>query len=222
MGLNIGGFYIDPSVNQTEAGPAEKAETLLEPFNRLDPAAEQSGDVPYPEVATAIGTGQDHPLCQPGDAHVQVTSQFNVYNVTTERALYQLFNRTISAHPQLADSVAFHESYSTAVVDRADPNVSTVAFRDHKLLIFFDTRLTPAHAADPEVLGMAREFGRQVRRIWNDGAPDLKPATYVNYTAGDEPLESMYGYNAARLQRLRKIKRKYDPHGRFVYYNPIA
>ncbi|KAI6349208.1 FAD-linked oxidoreductase oxr2 [Pyricularia grisea] len=231
MALNTGGFYIDPSVSQTEpvvswvfgyAGPAEEAEALLEPFNRLKPAAEQSGDVPYPEVATAMGTGQDQPLCQPGDAHVQVTSQFNVYNVTAERALYQLFNRTIAEHPQLADSVAFHEGYSTAAVDRVDPNASAVAFRDRKLLMFFDTRLTPANAANPEVLKMAREFGRQVRRIWNEGAPDLKPATYVNYAAGDEPLESMYGYEPARLKRLREIKRKYDPHGRFVYYNPIA
>lgn len=84
-------------------------------------------------------------------------------------------------------------------MDRADPDISTVAFRDYKLFIFFDTRLISAHAADPEVLGMAKEFGRQVRRIWNNSAPDFKFVIYVNYIIGDEPLKSIYGYNVARL-----------------------
>ncbi|KAL8371158.1 hypothetical protein RB595_001146 [Gaeumannomyces hyphopodioides] len=229
MATNLGLFQMVPSISQTEpaitwvfgyAGPAAEAEALLEPFNRLGPAAQESGDVPYPQVATAMGTGMDQPICEPGYANVQSTSMFNAYNVTAERALYRLMARTIARHPQLASAFALHEGYSTAAVDRADPDASAVAFRRRKLLTLFETRLPPADIT-PENLRLARKFAKEARDVWNAGAPGLEPANYVNYANGDESLQSMYGYEPWRLQRLRALKRQYDPHGRFSYYNPI-
>lgn len=57
--------------------------------------------------------------------------------------------------------------------------------------------------------------------MWNDGQPGRKPTTYVNYAFGTEPLEQMYGHEPWRLEKLRSLKNKYDPFGRFNYYNPI-
>lgn len=45
--------------------------------------------------------------------------------------------------------------------------------------------------------------------------------TYVNYAWGDESLQARYGYEPWRLQKLRELKTKYDPCGKFDFFNPI-
>ena len=59
--------------------------------------------------------------------------------------------------------------------------------------------------------------------MFHDGdEPGRQKNTYVNYAFGDEPIESMYGYEPWRLQRLIALKKKYDPKNAFRYYNPIS
>lgn len=67
----------------------------------------------------------------------------------------------------------------------------------------------------------AQQFAAEVRDLWNAGQPERKPSTYVNYAAGGESLESLYGWEPWRLQRLLRLKAKYDPNNRFRFYNPI-
>ena len=45
---------------------------------------------------------------------------------------------------------------------------------------------------------------------------------YVNYAKGDESVEALYGYEPWRLEKLRKLKKEYDPFGRFNFYAPIV
>ena len=44
---------------------------------------------------------------------------------------------------------------------------------------------------------------------------------YVNYANGDESQGAVFGYEPWRLQRLRELKKRYDPLGRFNFYEPI-
>lgn len=49
---------------------------------------------------------------------------------------------------------------------------------------------------------------------------------YVNYgnttvTMRDAP-EALYGYEPWRLERLRELKKKYDPENVFRYYQPLV
>lgn len=63
---------------------------------------------------------------------------------------------------------------------------------------------------------------QQTVDLWNAGQPSWrKPTAYVNYAAGNEGLEAMYGHEPWRLERLRDLKSQYDPLNRFAYYNPI-
>lgn len=68
---------------------------------------------------------------------------------------------------------------------------------------------------------VAVAYGRQGRAILHAGAPAYPLNTYVNYASSDETLEEKYGYEPWRLARLRALKAKYDPQGRFNFYNPI-
>lgn len=64
-------------------------------------------------------------------------------------------------------------------------------------------------------------FGEGIRRILHDADGGGEMHTYVNYAHGDESLEEVYGYETWRLARLRALKVKYDPLGRFGFYEPI-
>jgi len=48
-----------------------------------------------------------------------------------------------------------------------------------------------------------------------------KPRSYVNYGQGNETLQALYGYESWRLDRLKGLKRKYDPKGQFSFFAPI-
>jgi hypothetical protein len=47
------------------------------------------------------------------------------------------------------------------------------------------------------------------------------PNRYVNFATGDEPKEELYG-DSARLEKLKALKKKWDPMGCFNHYNPIC
>jgi hypothetical protein len=46
--------------------------------------------------------------------------------------------------------------------------------------------------------------------------------TYVNYAFGDESQQAMYGYESWRLEKLKQLKRQYDPRGKFNHLAPIT
>jgi len=61
-----------------------------------------------------------------------------------------------------------------------------------------------------------------MRKALLDGSGSKELHAYVNYAFGDETLQEMYGFETWRVPRLRGLKKKYDPDGRFNYYAPIA
>jgi FAD/FMN-containing dehydrogenase len=70
---------------------------------------------------------------------------------------------------------------------------------------------------------VASDFGERARAFMhrNNGFLDRKPRCYINYGHGDESLEELYGHDEWRLQRLKTLKKKYDPTGVFSAYHPI-
>jgi hypothetical protein len=46
---------------------------------------------------------------------------------------------------------------------------------------------------------------------------------YVNYGHGSkDPPEALYGYEPWRLEKLRRLKREFDPEGWFNGYQPLV
>jgi len=72
-------------------------------------------------------------------------------------------------------------------------------------------------------MSRAQKWAREALDEWTAGEPTRKLATYINYSVGAdyESIESVYGYETWRLERLRGLKAKYDPYNRFRYYVPI-
>ncbi|KAI4266485.1 MAG: hypothetical protein L6R38_008709 [Xanthoria sp. 2 TBL-2021] len=65
-------------------------------------------------------------------------------------------------------------------------------------------------------------YGRKARELFLEGARPMRFHAYSNYANGDETLEQLYGYESWRLEKLRRLKRKWDPNGSFRFFNPIT
>lgn len=77
-----------------------------------------------------------------------------------------------------------------------------------------------AVAAPPALREPAEAWATQTLDVWYAGQKNRLPATYLNYATGGEALESMYGRDG-QLDKLHKLKAKYDPENRFRWYNPL-
>ena len=79
----------------------------------------------------------------------------------------------------------------------------------------------------PEGSGLsdaAEAWAKENWSLWNAGQPNRQPQMYVNYAQGKdyETLQSIYGYEPWRLEKLRSLKAKYDPQNRFRFFEPIV
>ncbi|KAI1209139.1 uncharacterized protein F4807DRAFT_467786 [Annulohypoxylon truncatum] len=222
----FGSYIMDTAVSKTEAtiawvfvydGPQAEAEPLFKPFDSLGAASLTGGNIPYIEINDVLGGGLNSTLCTPNQTHVVGTAGLQVYNITTERQIYDLYNRKVAEHPELGSTRVVHEGYAVEGVRKIPAEDSAYPLRDDYLLMYFDTTLAPDSAFED----FAKAWARDTVNLWNAGQPERKPTAYVNYAAGYESLQAMYGYEPWRLERLRNLKAKYDPNNRFAYYNPI-
>ncbi|RYO84785.1 hypothetical protein DL766_006372 [Monosporascus sp. MC13-8B] len=207
MGFEAGRIYMNSSISETEAslswsfayaGPAADADKLLGPFNAIEAVAEVVGDVPYPLLMAAQGN-----------------------DVASGRRIYENYNQWAREYPDLAaTALLYYEGYATKAVQEIDSASSAYPHRDEKHLVFFSTPVP--EGSDLLVPGQA--WAKESWELLNAGEPTRQPATYVNYATGNpyESLESIYGYEPWRLERLRGLKAKYDPYNRFRYYVPIV
>lgn len=78
------------------------------------------------------------------------------------------------------------------------------------------------YAKNPALDALVPIYGRQARALLHNGEPQRPLNAYVNYAYGDETLEQMYGHEPWRRQKLRTLKKKYDPMNRFRFYNPVV
>lgn len=228
MAVNFGNFLMNTTIDEQEPviywtfayrGSAEEAEAHLAPFNSIGSAWDESGDVPYPQIAAAQGTSESDFICQDMNKRILATAGLQVYNLTAERLIFDGFRRRAASDPALvAGAGILHEGYSTAAVTAQNPDDSAYPFREDHHLMLFDAIAAPGNHTMKRVL---REWADEVKDQWNAGQPGRTVNAYVNYASGFESVEEVYGHEAWRLERLRGLKAEYDPKNRFRYFNPI-
>ncbi|KAJ8130682.1 hypothetical protein O1611_g2947 [Lasiodiplodia mahajangana] len=222
-----GSFTMDPRISTTQAvlswtfayhGPAKDAEALLAPFNAIGAAREEVGDVSYPELAVVEGTQEGGPQCQDGPFVVS-SNLLLTYNVTAERQLYNLFNSYVAKYPGIGAGVNLvHEGYSTKAVQAISSDSTAYGHRAANHIVLFLGAVLQSSLEAP-----MRKWAKETTDLWTAGKVSRRPDTYVNYASGAsyESVESIYGYDSWRLQKLRGLKAKYDPNNRFRFFVPL-
>jgi FAD/FMN-containing dehydrogenase len=119
--------------------------------------------------------------------------------------------------PEFRSSAVLLESYATNRAVQI-PTDST-AYPDRNRQLLYSPFMTYEPNATLDTL--AWDYAGQIRDTMIEGTGKMYEA-YVNYARGDETTEELYGYEERRLEKLRRLKKEYDPHGRFNFFAPIV
>lgn len=190
------------------------------PFLSLSPLSHVSGISTLPDFAVVAMLDSDGPFCQHGTSSMRFPVSTVNYSVPAlETAMHALSHLP----PELSSSGIIFEAYSLHAVQKVEAASTAIPDRENGLLgaaimIWNASGLDAAKAA--EVEGRAKDHGKKIRDAVVQGSGG-KLHAYVNYAHGDEGLQAMYGYEEWRVERLRGLKREWDPEGRFGWYAPI-
>ncbi|KAI0540093.1 hypothetical protein GGR58DRAFT_462325 [Xylaria digitata] len=200
-------------------GPTETAREYALPLHDLEPLVVQAGEGSLHDLAAITFQDLDGAGCAYGLTSLRFPIGLKSYNVTAVRQVYDLIDETFTKVPEVSGSFFLLEGYSTQGVQAVNSASTAFPHRDDKILVTSYVQYKPNSTIDP----IAEEFGQSLRNFLLEGSSD--PAhlrAYVNYANGDEPLEAVYGWDKWRLQKLRQLKRQYDPKNRMKYYVPFV
>ncbi len=191
------------------------------PFHALGPFSAETATGDYRNVSKWVGIAKDDGPCQNvGNSTPRFPAYLPNYNPSAMREVYDAY-KNITGDPSSPyhGSLFMFEGYSMQGVQATNADSAAFAYRQDNLLTAPMLLYTPAGAArDAE----AQAYGNQMRQILVDGSGRSELHAYVNYAYGDETPDEWYGHESWRQSKLHYLKNKYDPHGRFSFYAPIA
>lgn len=223
-------FAMNPQYSKTDpvillqfsyAGTPEQAKPWLDLFVNLNPSAITMKDSLLPtEIQTAASQDIDSDVCV--NPHRFTWRLFplglKTHNITAHRAVFNLYKQLLTEHPEFSGTVVQFENYAWEGMRAIDAASTAYSQRDDNILVSFAPVYAPSRASD----AIASDFANKARQIWHaSDLPGGQMTAYPNYANGDESLEALYGYEPWRLERLRALKKQYDPYNRFRFYNPI-
>jgi hypothetical protein len=196
-------------------------EKYTAPFYDIGPLVSTPQSGSYQDLAAWTGIALDSPPCQDfGFNNPRFPIYFKEYNIAAQREAYDVYAAAISgADNPYTNSIFMFEDYATEGVRARDNSASAFGFRNDLILGAPLIIYAPTDAArDAEV----KALGDQLREIIRAGTGSSELHTYVNYAYGTEGPKAWYGHETSRQDKLKALKKKYDPKGKFSFYAPIA
>lgn len=206
--------------------------TYTKPFHNIGPLSVEPASGSYTDLAEWTGVAVTSPPCQKGEgfAHPRFPIYLENYNPAAQQRAFDLFAAQAHATTAFNTSIFMFEGYSMQAVKAVDARSTAFAFRGDNVLAAPLVSYSPA--SNQTLVATAEKFGHQLRQILLKGSnsgsgsksekgKDEELHAYVNYAYGNETPQQWYGAAKWRQERLRGLKHKYDPHGRFSFYGPI-
>ncbi|KAL8936848.1 MAG: hypothetical protein Q9216_004715 [Gyalolechia sp. 2 TL-2023] len=208
------------------AGSASDGLSYIQPLLALNPLRSSNQSVLYTDFADAVGTGVKSPVCSYlGNSAATFPVGLKEYDIDAIHQIYDLFVEFVSEHPDFRSSAIQFEAYPMGEVKKVEEGSTAYAHREDKLMVSLLALYTPSSPASTND-DIAHDYGTRIRQALLPSSPSLRLQdqtfnAYVNYAYGDETTEMLYGYEAWRLEKLRALKKEWDPRGVFGWYHPI-
>lgn len=185
-------------------------------LSNAHPMLDEGGNADLNGLFKISGMDEDGIACVSGYSFQRSPIGWTRYNPSLMLEVYDLIERL---PPEFNRSIAMTADFSSAG-KKAVPVASTaVPDRESNILLSPYLYYSPG---SEELHEEASSYGRAAREIYSRGMqPDQQVNSYVNYAAGFESQEDVYGHEEWRLERLRRLKKECDPHERFSFYVPI-
>ncbi|KAK4227802.1 hypothetical protein QBC38DRAFT_477016 [Podospora fimiseda] len=199
-------------------GPASELKMYSENIHNLGPVAHKEGVVEYSKMSAVFGADINGGFCSKNqNPNVALrASDVISYEIPALRKAYDLLSSGLKSEPAFAYSVVMLEGYSVQGVQAVPAESAAYPHRAQRILQA-PTIVWPRgtnETLDEEAQGLAR-------KLWIAISGTTEKRSYVNYAWGDEGPQALYGYEPWRLQKLRALKKKYDPESRFGYFASV-
>ncbi|KAI1378969.1 FAD binding domain-containing protein [Hypoxylon crocopeplum] len=175
--------------------------------------------VPWDQINHVAAGGMMDLACTPG-------VKYNVYSVNTKQfdipqhlQLYDSYVEFIKNNPLASMSMLFYEIFGQKAVLEQDASKTAAGNRQYANILAMVQTMYTDDSVGPAAEAWVHSWRDQLWEPKHSGY-DVE-TVYMNYAHGDEKLEALYGYEPWRLQRLRSLKKRYDPHGFFNFYNSV-
>ncbi|SCV49785.1 related to oxidoreductase [Fusarium fujikuroi] len=200
-------------------GAAQKARDYAKSLHGLGPINVNAGEASMPDLAAITLMGDDTVGCAKGFTGLRYPIGLKTYDLFAVRKVFNEIADMSKRVPEFAGSFFLLEGYSTHGVKAIDAKDSAFPHRDDEILVTPYILYKPNATLD----GLAQEHGEKLRRhlLEASGDPEHLRA-YVNYAHGFESLEEMYGHEPWRIEKLKALKKKWDPENRMRFYAPIV
>ncbi|KAF6784750.1 FAD-dependent oxygenase [Colletotrichum sojae] len=190
------------------------------PFHDIGPLSVEPTAGTYLDLAAWTGIALDSVPCQKaGLNNPRFPIYVESYNIEAQRKAYDLFAAAVNSSSPFYNSLFMFEGYSVEGVKAIAADSTAFAYRGDNLLFAPLITYTPGGA---ELDKQAAELGNQLRQIIHEGTGRDELHVYLNYAFGDETPAEWYGAEQWRQDRLKSLKAKYDPKGKFSFYGPVA
>ncbi|KAJ6784036.1 hypothetical protein PWT90_00323 [Aphanocladium album] len=188
-------------------------------LKKLGPVSVEDTPGTYVDLAAWTMISMDDIPCQKlGVNNLRFPLYLDTYNVGAMRKAYNMFADALRATPEFAHSILLFENYPVQGLRKPASKDSAFAFRGDSILVAPLINFPPGNK---DLDGKAVVLGEGLRATLHEASGRDTMHTYVNYAYRDSS-EEMYGAEAWRQQKLARLKAKYDPHGRFNFYNPVV
>lgn len=191
-----------------------------QPFHDIGPFSIEPQSGTYRDLGAWTGISvTDAPCQKAGFANPRFPIYLEKYNPTAQRQVYDLFQSITHGDSPFSNALFMFEGYSMQGVKAIDSASTAYAYRGDNLLV---APLLQYKPDGPALDDLAAKYGNQIRTLLHQGSGRSQMHSYVNYAYGDESPSGWYGHEDWRQTRLRSLKAKYDPAGRFSFYAPIV
>ncbi|KUI59748.1 hypothetical protein VP1G_06965 [Cytospora mali] len=193
-------FYIG-----SEEIARQKFASLLD----IGPLADDTEVIPYDTWNAAGDT-----FCADGGRKPAYATNLKTMDPTAWRSVWNEYISFYNEYPEANATTILTECYSTAKSLEISSSQSAYPWRDIKCY----NNIIPwyTHAS---LDAAANEFGQKTRSYLAASAGTDSFSAYINFAHGDEALSSIYGDS---LPKLKTLKAKYDPKGRFNQWFPLS
>ncbi|KAF1957836.1 FAD-binding domain-containing protein [Byssothecium circinans] len=186
-----------------------------DPLNALGPINVAEAYVDLPGASVLTGADVNGQACQKGASHQTYPVDLFKWDVNNLRTVLNIYGELPAKG--LGNSIMMLEGFSVNKVQAIAQDSSAFPSREYNLLA---SPLFTYAPGDSSLDNLAEAYGKRIRAalLNNTG---LTHSAYVNYAYGDESNAAVYGPEAARLEKLKALKKKYDPEGKFNFFEPI-
>ncbi|KAI9879288.1 MAG: hypothetical protein M1830_009018 [Pleopsidium flavum] len=202
-------------INANFYGPKEEGLSYLRPFFALNPIRSSIEMVPWSEVISTSYFGFDSTACVDG----QYVNAYSIGLKCTEVSTFESFFAELSdfsrQHPNIHSNLVIHRFPTQAVLAVPD---SETAYPHRQLKMhvqlesnYVRNNTTLDNTVDAFLQSARAKFQR------TSGFENL--SVYVNFAHGDEGPSVWYGQQ--KLSQLARLKRRWDPHQVFSWYDAV-